>query len=364
MKNIFNYVGWQVGITYQTKKREGLDKKYLKNLLREMKDNGMNFISFMMITHGLNDSLHDGYTWPVKNKKLRCYIDKKCTNADPKTEFLAEIIEEAAEYGFHVNLCDNQFWWNPKKAKKGYPLIRTAEMPGNDSETLQRYAHCADNKDTWQMACDAVEDLFGFYNSKAVKSYAFEMIGHYHGCTCPDTIKLFEQSLKTVGLESKVKNKDLFALWQDMRRKETMEEFVIAIKKVNPSLEIWHHGYMELIDKGSYRFSPASYNKAGVDVDLPCIHQVTDEPMLKKVLDSSKDFPLVLHVDTRDISTLNYNIPLKNQEYILNMGRWIEKNNRKNLAGVAFFNETATSARNKKAVYKTVNDWYKKGLLK
>jgi len=34
------YVGWQVGITYQTKKREGLDKKYLYNLLREMRENG------------------------------------------------------------------------------------------------------------------------------------------------------------------------------------------------------------------------------------------------------------------------------------------------------------------------------------
>jgi len=41
------YVGWQVGITYQTKKREGLNKKYLRNLLREMRENGMNFISFM-----------------------------------------------------------------------------------------------------------------------------------------------------------------------------------------------------------------------------------------------------------------------------------------------------------------------------
>ncbi|MBN1445871.1 MAG: hypothetical protein JW957_07180 [Candidatus Omnitrophica bacterium] len=358
------YAGWQVGITYQTKKREGLDKKYLRNLLREMKDNGMNFVSFMVVTHGLNDVLHDGYTWPVRNKRLRCYMDKKCTNAGPKTEFLTEIIEEAAGYGFHVNLTDNQFWWNPKKAKKGYPLIQAAEIQGKDNKAHQRYPHCADNSDTWRMACDAVEDLFGFYASQAVKSYAFEMIGRFQGCTCPDTMKMFKQSLKTAGLESKSENKDLFSLWEDMRRKEALEEFVIAIKKVNPSLEIWHHGYMELTDRGSYRFSPASYEKAGVDVALPCIHQVTDEDSLKKVLDSSKDFPLVLHVDTRDVSTLNYNIPLKNQEYILSMGRWIEKNNRKNLTGIAFFNEPATSAVNKKAVYKVVKNWRKKGLLK
>ncbi len=364
MTNVFKYIGWQVGITYQTKERGGLDEKYLRNLLREMRDNGMNFVSFMMISYELNDTIHDGYTWPVKNKKLRCYMDKKCTNANPKTEFLTEIIEEAAGYGFHVNLADNQFWWNPKKTKKGYPLIQTAEMPGCDSKTLQRYAHCADNSDTWRMACDAVEDLFGFYNSKSVKSYAFEMIGRYHGCTCPDTMKMFEQSLKTAGLESKGKNKDLFALWEDMRRKETLEEFVIAMKKINPSIEIWHHGYMELIDRGSYRFSHTSYKKAGVDIALPCIHKITDENALKKVLESSEDFPLVLHIDTRDKVTANYNIPLKNPGYIANMGRWIEKNNRKNLAGVVFFNEASTSSGNKKAVYRAVNDWRRKGLLK
>ena len=88
MGSKFEYVGWQVGIAYQTKEKSGLTKEYLDDLLLEMKDNGMNFISFMMITHGLNDSLHDGYTWPVRHPKVKCYVDPNCTNADPEKEFL------------------------------------------------------------------------------------------------------------------------------------------------------------------------------------------------------------------------------------------------------------------------------------
>jgi len=62
------HVGWQVGMTYQTRDKGGLSRSYLHDLLLEMWDNGMNFISFMMIAHGLNDSDHDGYAWPASRR--------------------------------------------------------------------------------------------------------------------------------------------------------------------------------------------------------------------------------------------------------------------------------------------------------
>lgn len=341
MAMMFRYVGWQIGINYQTKNKEGLDKIYLENLLGEMKENGMNFISFMMISHKLNDPIHDGYAWPVRNPKMKCYVDKNCINANPKREFLSETIEQSADYGFHINLFTNQFWWNPEKVKIGYPNIRSIESPGNKTKENQNYHHCSDNKDTWRLSCDEVKDLLGYYSSSAIKSYGFEMLGQ-EGCTCPDTLKMFSDELE---------NKQ--ELWQDMRKKEVIEEFVLFIKKIKPNIKVWHHGYMEL--KGNT--SPESYRKAGIEVAIPCIHTVTDEDMLKKVLESSKDFPLVLHIDTRDNPTLNYPIPLKTPEYILKMGEWIEKNNRENLIGVVFFNEVATSNENKRAVYKLIKKW-------
>ena len=355
-KSPLNYVGWQVGISYQTKAKEGLDKNYLKNLLKEMKDNGMNFISFMMNSEGFNDPIHDGYTWPVRNPKLKCYLDLNCLNANLEKEFLREMIEKASELGFHVNLFTNQFSWNPEKVKIGYPNI----------QSTGGYHHCSDNKDTWKLACDEFKDLLNFYSSTNVKSYGFEMLGQAPGCTCPDTMKAFGDTLGIAGLEDRVnaeKQKELFSLWKTMRIRQVMEECTIFIKKIRPDIEIWHHGYMELADHGWTGFPPDFYKKAGIDVDMPCIHTVTSEDMLKKVLESSEDFPLVLHVDTRDTPTQNYPIPLKTPEYILNMGEWIEKNNRKNLIGVVFFNEVATSKENKRAVYEVLRKWRAKGLL-
>lgn len=191
MKRAFRYVGWQVGITYQTKDRWGLDKQYLENLLAEMKNCGMNYISFMMISPAFNDPLHDGYAWPVKNPKLKCYVDEACINADAHTEFLGEIIESAGNYEFHINLFMNGFWWNPHKVKISYPDIRHL----NNDAANQNYHHCSDNKDTWSLACDEVRDLLNYYSHPAVKSYGFEMIGQ-GGCTCPDTMKMFDNELK------------------------------------------------------------------------------------------------------------------------------------------------------------------------
>jgi len=352
----FEYVGWQVGIAYQTKDRGGLTKEYLADLLPEMKAVGMNFISFMMVSHGMNDSLHDGYTWPVRHPKARCYVDESCTR-----EFLKEIVGRAGDLGLHVNLFMNGFWWNPDKVKRGYHGIRAL----NDAPAGPCYHHCSDNEDTWSLACDEVRDLLSYYSHPAVKSYGFEMIGQGR-CTCPDTMRMFNDALGTAKLESGEDlehDQELFRLWQAMRGKQALTEYVLALKNIRPSIDIWHHGYMELGDYGGYRVSPDSCKKAGIDVAMPCIHTITEERALKSVLESSEDFPLALHIDTRDKPTKNYSIPLKGPGDIRNMGEWIENNNRENLVGAIFFNEVATSKENKRAVYDVVRNWKERGLF-
>jgi len=358
MSGKLEYIGWQAGITYQTENREGLDKVYLKRLLREMNDNGMNFISFMMISHGLNDPLHDGYTWPVRNPRLRCYLNEKCINTDPRNEFLKEIIAEANGLGFHVQLFMNGFWWNPDRVKIGYPRIKFIEG------SQQNYYHCADNEDTCKLACDEVEDLLNYYAS-SVRSYGFEMVG-VDGCRCDDTTKKFNDAMVMGKITARF-NEDAVSVWSKMRAQEVLTEYTSAIKTIRPGIAVWHHGYMELGDYGGYRFSPCTYKKAGVDVAMPCVHTIADENMLRKVLESSGDFPLVLHVDTRSAPTYNYtdvqHIPSKNPAYILSMGEWIVNNYRPNLKGVVFFNEVYTSPENRAAVYEVISRWRKKGLL-
>ena len=360
MASRLKYVGWQVGVTYQTCDREGLDGRYLRGLLTEMRDNGMNLISFMMISHALNDSRHDGYTWPVRNPKPKCYVDQNCANAAPDKEFLREIIEQAGDLGFHVNLFMNGFWWNPDRVRQGYPNIRTLD---NDAVN-HYYHHCSDNRDTWALARDEVQDLLSFYSHPPVNSYGFEMMGQ-GGCTCPDTMTMFENTLKTAERGDSEKpecKQNALCLWRAMRSRQVLDEFVISVKKTRPSVELWHHGYMELGDYGGYRFSPDSYRMAGIDVALPCIHTIVDETRLKAVIESSEDFPTCLHVDTRDTPTENYQIPLKTPRDILNMGKWIEDNHRPNLLGAMFFNEVATSKENKRAVYDVVQRWRRAGL--
>ena len=203
--------------------------------------------------------------------------------------------------------------------------------------------------------------MLDYYSSPAVKSYGFETIGR-GGCRCPDTRKSFTEDLERAGIKKSSdikKQKELFTLWDSKRYVEVMGNLVKYIKKIRPNIEVWHMGY--------YKFEgvriPEIYRKVGVDVVFPIIHRVMDEIWLREILESSEDFPLILHVDTRDSSTKNYKIPLKTPEYILNMGKWIEKNNRKNLMGVMFFNEVSTSKENKHAVYAVLRKWRKNGLL-
>jgi hypothetical protein len=354
------YVGWQVGISYQAPCREGLDRSYLSDLLLRAREAGMNFISFMMISHGLNDAMHDGYAWPVRNVSVRCYVDQNCLNAAPETEFLGDIIEQAGTLGFHVNLFMNGFWWNPNRVRLGYPDIRSVDQDAAN----EYYHHCSDNDDAWRLACDEVQDLLDQYPQSAVKSYGFEMIGQ-GGCTCPDTLRQYHAALNRAAAlgEARLESgPDLFRLWQAMRQVQVLEQMVIAIKRVRPSIEVWHHGFMELGDHFGYRFSAYTYRKAGVAVAIPCIHTVTDEYRLRSVLKSSENFPLCLHIDTRDKPTRNYPIPLKTPDDILRMGEWVERNGRRNLVGAVFFNEAATSAENQDAVYRVVRRWSKRGL--
>jgi len=309
------YVGWQVGISYQTPVREGLSQKYVHDLVTNMKKDGMNLISFMMVSHELNDPMHDGYAWPVRNPRLRCYVDKQVINAGKKSEFLRQEIEYAADMGFHVQLFANNFWWNPKKAKIGYPGIKS--LGGNDP-ACQGYSHDAQNEDTWQMACDEAADMLEFYNSPSVASYGWETMGS-----------------------------------SDPAWKATLKKFAGYVRGIRSDIEIWHHGYYEF----SAPRTPEAYREAGIDVVFPVIHNVVTEEQLCLILDSSKDFPLVLHVDTRDYPTDNYDVPAKSADYIERMGEWIAKHRRDNLLGVMFFNEAYTSETNKKAVRRVLGAW-------
>ena len=324
---MLQYVGWQTGISYQCPEPEGLTQAYVHELLGQMHSHGMNIMSFMMVSCELNDPLHDGYAWPVRKPRLRCYLDEKIRNAQPEHEFLQTEIEYAARLGLHVQLFTNNFWWNHRKAIIGYPKIAAIH---SDDPTAGDWHHQATNQDTWAMACDEVADLLGFYTSSAVKSYGWEMMG---------------------------------TPWSTdyaVAYAETMRAFAAYVRTVRSDIEVWHHGYLKFENERR----PDVYRSAGIDVVFPCIHLVTSEEQLAEVIASSEDIPFVLHVDVRDFPTANYRVPLKTPEYIEQMCRWITRHLRDNLLGVMFFNEVSASQKNKDAVYREIDQWRHSGICK
>lgn len=357
MKNKYplKYVGWQIGITYQVKNKEGVNKDYLKNLLIEMKENGMNFISFMMISYAFFDPKHDGYAWPVKNPRLKCYQDSCCVNANPKTEFLREIITQAKELQFHVQLMMNWGIWNPTKIVVGYPK---AQVQIDSEGKTGGWVHCPDNKDAWQCGLDEVEDLLTYY-SEGIDSYAFECI-RYEGwnyCFCPDTKRKF---YKETGVNLERGIPTLTHQWKATNIFRHLKEYVLHIKKICPLIQTW------LFTKGEperYHL-PHLLSKAGLDGIIPQFHFLTKECQIAMLMEYLRlsDIPLIIHFDTRKPFT-NYPIPRKTPRLIQNIGDWIIKNGNENLKGVLFFNEVATPKENKEAVYKVVRKWRKNGLL-
>jgi hypothetical protein len=319
------YVGWQLGVSYQCPEAEGVSQEYVHGLLQRMHHEGMNLVSFMMVSSGINDPVHDGYAWPVRNPRLRCYLDENVRNARPEQEFLSAEIEYAAGLGMHVQVFTNNFWWDHQKAVVGYPGMVAIH---SDDPAAGEWHHVASDKQTWAMACDEARDLLEFYGGPGVRSYGWEMMGV---AWSPEEAEVYA---------------------------ETMRRFAEHVHTVRPEVEVWHHGYMRC--EGGR--SPQAYRRAGVDVVFPCIHLVTSEEEWVAVLESSEEVPLVLHVDVRDHPTRNYDVPLKTPEYIEQMCSWIARHQRDNLLGVMFFNEVSTSPRNRECVYREVGKWRRAGV--
>ena len=180
------YLGWQVGLSYQTTRPEGKRPVELRHLVREMRDHGMNFLSLMLLSYSYFDD-HDGFCWPPRRQNLRCYRDEHSLNADEKTEFLGDVIREACQAGLHVQLMTNWGLWNPERIRKGYPA---ATLQERSDGSRAGWLHCPDNPDVYRCGRDEMLDSLERYAAQGVKSYAIEYPG-YDGCFCQITCEVF-----------------------------------------------------------------------------------------------------------------------------------------------------------------------------
>ncbi len=345
----FRYLGWQVGLSYQTPRPEGKRPEEMRRLVREMRNNGMNLLSLMLISYAYYDD-HDGFCWPTRRKSLRCYRDEHSLNANEKTEFLGEIIDEAKQAGMHVQLMTNWGLWNPERIVKGYPKA-AVQQQADGRRTSWR--HCPDNPDVYRCGLDVMLDALERYAPHGVDSYAIEYPGYIGaGCFCQYTCKVFERETGKVLTPEWVRaNRAAFRRWKQEHIGGILKRLVDEVHAEFPSVEIWFHTACA----PGRGHSPEFIQKAGMPVTIPyMMHTAGDFSDIARNLRAVHPLPAVGHVCVRSKPFKNYPVPPKNPEVIRKFFDAIERTEADNLAGLMFFNESCVSDENRKAVYKGI----------
>ena len=338
------YLGWQVGLTYQTREPGGLDRDYMMRLLDDMATNRMNLLSLMMLSYSYFDPEHDGYCWPVRNPKLKHYWDSNCINGNESKEFVHEIIEAAAARGIEIQLMMNWGIWNTEKIKMGYPSVLPQQRRDGTSHPC---LHCPDSERAWQAGLDEVEDLLTYYRHPNVTSYAFERISYASSgyCYCARTQEIYERETG-----SPIFNADDVQLeeWKKRHISACIKRYVAHIKSIRPTIAISLHTRCAR----GWGHDPARLSDSGIDCLQPhTLHFQESKGQIYKKLTYLAPNRCVLHFCTRDRRPANYDLWIKTPEIIAQALDWVYEYPGDNLDGILFFNETATSPRNKQAVY-------------
>lgn len=341
------YLGWQVGITYQTPEPGGLDRDYMMRLLDEMSENGMNLLSLMMISYGYYDPNHDGYCWPVRNPKLRHYWDSSSTNGRESSEFVSEVIEAAAVRNIEIQLMMNWGIWTTEKIKAGYPSVLPQHPLEGDAHPC---LHCPDSEGAWQAGLDEVEDLLTYYDHPNVTSYAFERISYASRdyCYCPRTQDAYQRE---TGSSILTADDSELEAWKKRHIGSYIKKYVEHVKGIRPGISVWLHTQCA---KG-WGHDPSRLPHYGIDFVQPHTIQFPESrsQTYEKIAYLAPS-PCVLHFCTRDRRPANYKLWIKDPEIIGEALDWAYEYPGDNLAGILFFNETATSPRNKNAVYELI----------
>ena len=347
------YVGWQVGVTYQAPKREGLNRDDLMRLLDEMAGNKMNLLSLMM-NSTVENGPHEGWCWPIRNPKLKGYWDSDSINGQPSTEFVSQVIAEAGNRGIEILLFTNGFWWTPEKIKKGYPSA--GRQLSRDKHILNKYCFCPDSPEAWQVALDEVSDLLAYYNHPNVIGYGLEMLAD-QGCFCKWTQEKYRKETGSSLLDA---TEAQLHEWRAKRVQGCLKEYADHIRRIKPKATVWLH--TDCLYTGH---EPAGLKNSGIDYVFPLVaHMPTTKAKLHAQLARCKPMPAVLHFCVRDRRPENYHLWIKTPKIIEQITDWILEYPGDNLAGLMFFNANATSSSNKIAVYDQIKrfEWSRKNL--
>jgi len=349
------YLGWQVGITYEAARPEGNDLPRMLRLLGEMANAGMNLLSLMMASYAYFDPAHDGLAWPVQNSRLECLRDKNCLNAHGETEFVQELIAAAAKKGIEVQLFTNLAIYNPERIRGSYPgaLPQTAR-----DLTPRKWLFCPSGEDVWQLENDEISDLLALYGKANVTSIAYERLSFASGtCYCENCARQFRESTGR-GIKDFTDGDALFDAWKVSVITDKMSALNRAIKTAHPGTQVWLHSSCA----PGWGHDPARLAGAGVDCVVPHIaHSVMEKQDFDTLLDRLAPNDTVLHFCVRNKALPHYPIWEKTPADIAEIGGWALDYARRNerMKGILFFNENTFSNENRQAVYRLVEQFAK-----
>jgi hypothetical protein len=342
-----DYVGWQIGINYQAPDPSGVTFDYVRDVIDRSADAGMNFISFMMVSHAFHCPEHDGYAWPVQNPRLTPLKDVACLNAAPKTEFVSRALEYAKSRNFHCQLMMNALLWNPQRVAASYP---DATQQCFSDGTARPWLFCPDSPGSWQLALDEVTDLLEFYRDSPVDSFQFERIGYDHGtCYCPHTSRRFRADMDA---DLNASSRD-FLKWKGHATLDHLKRYVAHIREVRPGIETWVHTGGE----PEWGHFPHVLVASGAETVANGPHELITRKAFWRQLDWLAPSICVPHLCVRDVPTHNYPVPIKTPEMIRDFANWLETYPGDRVAGAIFFNEVCTGETNKAVVYDVVKRW-------
>ncbi len=344
------YLGWQVGITYESAQPEGNSLPRLECLLGEMAGAGMNLLSLMMVSYAYFDPAHDGLAWPVQNSRLECLRDTACLNARRETEFAGELIAAAAKKGIEVQLFTNLAIYNPEKIVVSYP---GAQQQLSESGAARKWLYCPVNADVWQLENDEIADLLALYGGANVTSVAYERLSFAAGtCRCESCARRF---LEDTGrdLDAEEDGSAVFEAWKTDVITEKMCALNRAVKTARPGTQVWLHSSCA----PGWGHDPARLAGAGVDCVVPHVaHFAMEKQDFNALLDRLAPNDTVLHFCVRNRALPRYPIWEKTPADIAEIGGWALDYARrsKRMNGILFFNENTVSDENRRAVYRLV----------
>lgn len=344
------HLGWQVGITYESASPQGNSLEKMLRLLDEMAQGGMNLLSLMMTSYAYFDPSHDGFSWPVKNESLECFRDKKCINADERTEYVSTVIDEAEKRGIEIQLFSNLAIYNPEKIKISYPAALEQITKGG---TPRQWLFCPDCDDVLKLEHDEIEDLLSCYHHRNVRSIGYERLSLakdtcYCGCSAEKFSRETGKSIFDYG-----EGDPVFDEWKTANITKKMRDLNEKIKAMKPGTEVWLHTSCA----PGWGHNPEKLKDAGVDCVVPHIaHSVMNREGFNALLNRISPNNMVLHFCVRNKSLQHYKLWEKTPEIIAEIGDWAAQFRSENnhLKGILFFNENTVSGENRKAVYELV----------